>query len=409
MNRSFVLTDDAIRAALMPAAEVRAPIDLGPSIRAAIESVPQQRPSTLASFLAPAARPLRVLAIAAVVALLAIVGLLLAIGQRQPIPTQLAVDAPMFRGGPARTGLVAGPGPAANPVIRWDVGLQGPVAANSAAVVGGVVYVADGGGGITALDATTGTKRWSITLPTSANVSPAVAGGLVVVGDSGGDVIALDQATDAQRWTLHTDDTVRSSPAIADGSVYVGSQDGHLYAIDLASGTKRWKFDAGGAITRSPAVDGGVVVIGAEGSILSAIDAKTGVAKWQDHLGTGAGTGTIATPAVHAGVVLATIGVDDAQAQHTLFAVDAATGTERWHWDSPTGEQIYVGSVDGDVVIVNSLDDDIYALQAHRRARRPAPRRPCAGSSRPVAQWGPRRRSRPVSSMSPVGTGPFTP
>ena len=359
MNRSYVLTDDAIRAALTPAPEMRAPIELGAAIRAAIATTPQRRPSVLASLLGPAARPARILALAVIVALLAIVGLLIAIGHRQPVPVQLSFDAPMFRGGPSRTGLMLGPGPAANPVIVWEESLSGPVSANSPAVVGGVVYVADAGGTVRALDAANGDQRWATILSTPANVSPAVAGGLVVVGDAGGDIVALDQGTGQQRWQVHTGDVVRSSPAIVDGTVYIGSQDSRLYALDLASGRQRWAFDAGGPISRSPAVDDGVVFVGAAGAFLSAIDTRTGSLKWQDHLG----TGTIATPVARAGLVLATVGVDDAKAQHTLFALDAATGVERWHWDAPGGDQIYVGSLDGNVVTLNSHDDNIYALE----------------------------------------------
>ena len=66
MNERYVLTDYAIRSALTPAASMRAPMDLGASIRAAIETTPQQRPSFAARLFVPVARPMRIFALVAI-------------------------------------------------------------------------------------------------------------------------------------------------------------------------------------------------------------------------------------------------------------------------------------------------------------------------------------------------------
>ena len=361
MNEHFVLTDDAIRSALTPAASVRAPMDLGASIRAAIETTRQQRPSFAARLFAPVARPARILALAAVISLLALVGVLIAFSQRQPTPLNLAVDAPMFRGGPDRTNVVLGPGPSGQPTILWDKGVGGPIANNMPAIVGGVVYAADGNGGVSVFRAADGNPGWSKQLSNPVNTSPAVAGGLVIVAESGGTIVALDQATGTDRWTAHTAGTVRSSPAIADGVVYLGDEQGFLYAFDLATGDPSWPqpFFAGGDITRSPAVAAGVVYVGAGGGLLSAVDAKTGAEKWRTEP---LGAGQMPTPAVRDGLVMATSGVDQAVAPHTLFAIDAASGQVRSQWSAPDDQDLYVGAFDKGLVLVESLDGSVYAV-----------------------------------------------
>jgi outer membrane protein assembly factor BamB len=359
MNEYVVLTDDAIRQALTPAASVRAPLDLSASIRAVIETTRQERPSFGARLLAPAARPLRILVLAALAALLAIVGLLLVAGQRGPSPLKLAADAPMFRGGPDRTNVVLGPGPSGQPTILWDQPVDGPISNNQPAIVGGVAYVADGNGGVSTFDAADGTPGWAVQLPSNINTSPAVADGLVIVAEADGTIVALDAATGVSRWTAHTVGTVRSSPAIANGVAYLGDDAGFLYAFDVASGNEPWQpFFAGGDITRSPAVADGLVFVGAGGGLLSAIDVTTGTRRWQTPLG----PGQVPTPAVRDGLVMASSGADDPEAPHTLFAVDEQSGTIRGSWPSPSGQDLYVGAFDDGLVLVESQDDSVYAV-----------------------------------------------
>jgi serine/threonine-protein kinase len=49
-------------------------------------------------------------------------------------------------------------------------------------------------------------------------------------------VYALDAATGTPRWTHATNGLIRSSPAVVDGIVYIGSDDKKVYALDAATG-----------------------------------------------------------------------------------------------------------------------------------------------------------------------------
>jgi outer membrane protein assembly factor BamB len=358
MNTRFTLTDEAIRVALTPAARVVAPSDLGASIRATMDVTPQ-RPRWLSwVFPTPASQSIRVLVLVGLVVLLLLIGLIVAVGSRQHVLATLPSDEAMFRGGPGRTGLVIGPGPTGQPTIIWERSVGGAITANMPAVVAGVVYVADAGGGVTAFDAATGDMRWAIPLGSAANTSPAVGAGLVVVGDAAGDVVALDLRDGMRRWAFHTGGEVRSSAAILDGVVYQGSGDGNLYAIDLATGAERWRFATGGAISRSPAIEGGLVYVGATGGVFSAVDAASGIRRWQKVLG----PGQITSPAAAEGLVVAGSGLDDAANVHILFALDAASGVERWRFSAPSGEQLIIGSLGEGSVFAASDDGNVYAL-----------------------------------------------
>jgi hypothetical protein len=134
-------------------------------------------------------------------------------------------DVPMFRGNPAHTGEMPGPGP--DP--------DRPIA-----------------------------ERWSFTAGGPVNGSPAVVDGVVYVGSLDGDVYAIDAASGEQRWLFHAGPRVKASPAVVDDVVYMGSWDHNLYALDAASGEHRWSFATGDAVTSSPAVVDGVIYFGGE-------------------------------------------------------------------------------------------------------------------------------------------------
>src|SRR5215207_4921757 len=116
--------------------------------------------------------------------------------QAAPAATPITAPDPgpgaaMFRGNPARTGEVAGPGPAEEPFVRWTFEAQGRVS-SSPVVVDDTVYL-----GTTALFAVSiaGIERWRFAAGGQVRSSPAVAGGVVYVGDEMGTLFAVDAAT----------------------------------------------------------------------------------------------------------------------------------------------------------------------------------------------------------------------
>jgi len=205
---------------------------------------------------------------------------------------------------------------------RWVFGTGSFRFFNSPTVAGGTVYVG-GGDTVFALDAATGTKRWSVHRRGS-YASPAVVGGTVYVGAGDGKVLALDAATGAERWRFDTRAFVYSSPAVVDGVVYVGSGDGVVFAIDATTGAERWRFQTAGelnsVVESSPAVANGVVYIGSRDHNVYALEADTGAVRWAFRTG----DFVLSSPAVANGVVY--VGSDD----RNVYALDAGTGARVW-------------------------------------------------------------------------------
>lgn len=353
------LSDAQIRAALRIPSGVQAPYGLADDIMGIVDETPQRRRGlTMGTLLSGSPPAIRMMVLAAILGLLLVTGLAIAGAFRPtPAPEPPPTDSAMYRGGPGRTGVVAGPGPVNQPSVTWEQSLDGGVAANAPAVVDGVLYVGDQSGSVNAFRAPTGDLVWTAALGRAVNTSPAVAGGLVVVGDAAGDVVALDASDGRERWIFRTGGELRSSAVIVGDVVYVGSADGDLYALELATGTRRWAFSAGGPIIRSPALDAGVIYVGADAGILSAVDATSGDLRWQASLG----AGQLSSPAVADGLVVVSSGLDST-AQHALFGFDAASGEERWRFSAPSGQSLIIASLGRDLVYAASADGELYAV-----------------------------------------------
>jgi outer membrane protein assembly factor BamB len=300
---------------------------------------------------------------------------------------------------------------------RWRYDARSPVS-SSPAVGGGLVFATARDGSIFAVDAASGTRRWRLTtgpdLPLAWGhesgdhflSSPAYVDGTIVVGAGDGGIYALDAATGKRKWRAQTEGRVRASPAVANGRVYAGSYDGRVYCYDLSTGALRWRYETEGvtlksgsygfdrrSIQSSPAVDGGVVYVGARDGFLYAISADSGKLRWRvdhkiswvitspavsDHMvfaassdahfaqaldssGTerwrfGADVPVWSSPAVAGDLVY----FGDAVGR--IHAVDRATGTERWMFR--TGATVFSSPViAGDLVVVGSTDGAVYALR----------------------------------------------
>ena len=173
-----------------------------------------------------------------------------------------------------------------------------------------------------------------------------------------------------------------SSPTVdaAGATLYIGSGDDKWFALDAASGALKWHFKSTGEApgTDKPAwnkngaalsADGGTVYVG-EGTFTSdknhtlwALDGQTGAVLWQFHSEHGPTAGRIfASPMVaHQRVY---VGLSDA----TIYALDEKTGATDWTYATanfehlaPTlsadGAAVYVGETEG-------IDDRVWALDA---------------------------------------------
>ena len=367
MSTPMRLTDDAIRLALTAAPDIQAPAGLADAIRMAVAATPQRRRSILG--LAPSPRTRIALRLALVGLLMfALVGLLLVVGSKHPPSTLPTTNT--YHGGPERNGVMPGPGPTSLPSVEWHHDLRGSIGAWSPAVVEGVVFVADQGGFITAIDEQIGAQLWEENMGAPINSGITVASGVVIVGDDARMIHALDIATGRERWHYQASAAVHSAAAIVDGVAWIGSLDGALYALDVQTGTTRWPpVISAGPISRAIAASGGLIYVGSGGTTpgalatLQAYDASTGLLRWAKLLE----PGNTSTPSVSDGRVFVTGGLDASSIfAYDLYAFDASTGEPAWPapFQAPTGKTLLIGAAADGLVFAESTDGTMYVVDA---------------------------------------------
>jgi len=151
-------------------------------------------------------------------------------------------------------------------------------------------------------------------------------------------VYAVDLDTGNQKWFYpakpQADLTFYAAPTISeDGIVYVGSYDGSVLALNQ-SGAMIRKFGADGRVVGSPVVSGDLLLIPTDGGSLYAYDRHSGEAKWPDPFI--ATTDTCGpddkTPScsIWSAPLVDGDTVYVATLSHVLYAIDLASGEERW-------------------------------------------------------------------------------
>jgi outer membrane protein assembly factor BamB len=353
-----------IRAALSPSPHVQAPPELGDEIYRVLLETPQKRGGLwpFAPTRAPAMAALWILLIVSILA----TGILFALGVLQPRPT-LPDIVGMYHGGPARTGAMPGPGPVGPVEIAWSVPRTGVIPFNIMPVVADdTVFVGDGNGTLSALDARTGELRWEETIGSSVTASPLYADGVVAAGTQEGAIVALDAATGSEQWRFDAGSRAGASLAASDGVLVAGTDDGILFGLDIATGALQWQITTAGPLTRGPAIADGSLYVGVAGGRFSAIDLATRDVLWAVELG----PGELATPAVSDGTVYTATGLATTGVPHELVAMDVADGSRRWTFAAPSKEPLFVSAVDDRMVYAGSEDFSLYALDATTGALR---------------------------------------
>jgi eukaryotic-like serine/threonine-protein kinase len=243
---------------------------------------------------------------------------------------------------------------------RWSF-VAGGAIRTRAVGAGGAVYFQADDGFCYALDSTTGKLRWKVKvvpakilrLPSSDPATRhdrlgsdvAVVGERLYLGTHDGKVLCLAASTGAAIWEHATGGSVLAAPTVSGGRVYVGSYDGSVYALDAAKGRLLWQHDTGKPVVSTPAVAGKVVVVGSRSYDLLGLDGATGKTVWTRYLW----FSWIDSSAVVDGGV-AFVGSSDAA---VLLAFDPATGRQiwaadvwGWAWGQPAlaARRVYIGT-----------------------------------------------------------------
>jgi outer membrane protein assembly factor BamB len=242
-------------------------------------------------------------------------------------------------------------------------------------VANGIVYFTSWDKKLYALDVVTGEKKWEFLHGMGQSFwSPMVADGMIYFG---GDpyFYALDAATGAKKWEFKGDETYtfEASPTVVNGVVYASlrgtafsNQGVGTFALDAKTGAKIWTKPTGVWVTESsPAVVDNIVYTGSEGDGLLAFDATTGAKKWQFKDVSCA----ISSPTVFNGMVYIGSGTFGT-GNDKLYALDAASGDKKWEFPTPDGESDYSSPIVANGVVYIGAGSTLYAVDAASGAKK---------------------------------------
>lgn len=194
------------------------------------------------------------------------------------------------------------------------------------AVVNGLVVVGDYQNSLFALDAASGTEKWSFTEAKGRYIaSPVVIGDKIVAANADGSLYAVD-LNGKLVWKFSAQGSLWGTPAADKDHIYLPSQDHFLYSINAADGTQAWATNLGGPMIAAPFLSKeGVLYVGTLGDKVLAVEASSGVQLWsfaaQGHVW--------ASPVLNNNLVY----VGDAGSK--IYAINAKEGSLAWQTDAP--------------------------------------------------------------------------
>jgi outer membrane protein assembly factor BamB len=304
--------------------------------------------------------------------------------------TQTGGRWPLFQFDPRNTGHAPrreGPRDAAG--AEWGY-LDGDAVESTPVVTGDTVYVADAGASeVVALDRSSGTERWRVetnstpgrmafgadnllvptdklearspqdgTVQWTANV-PSPEGVTVdgefgyVAGGGGAARVALDSTN--VDWRFEDLSRLEPSVAVTDDYLYLVTRpNAQVVALDPSSGGRLWLRRADGGGKGAPTTDGENVYV-ASSERVTAFSGESGLPEWTYDAAVGSSV------ALADGVVYGTTTGED------VFALDAATGDERWRRSVVPGSNppvlvgglLYVTGSEGTVAAVSPSDGSV--------------------------------------------------
>lgn len=224
------------------------------------------------------------------------------------------------------------------------------------------VFVMDGMARVSAWDAATGARVWSIDLrDRSSNDDEAFGGGLAIadgrlyVTSGFRFVAALNPADGSTIWRQRIDSPVHGAPMAGNGRVFFVDLSDNLHALNDTTGEELWNYQAliesaRIATASSPALLGGSVVTPFASGEIAAFSVANGQPLWSEVLSRANRTSALSEIRDIPGRPVEADGTIYAVSHSGMFAaLDARTGERRWELPVvaittplPAGDVVYV-------------------------------------------------------------------
>ena len=274
------------------------------------------------------------------------------------------------------------------------------------AVDGDMVFIANPGGRVVALDLQSGRLRWSKDLNVRISGGVGTGAGLVMVGSLNGRVVALNRKDGSESWRATVSSEVMAPPVANGGIVVVRTIDGAVTGLSTTKGEVKWRVthEVPSLTLRGsgpPLIYQGVAVAGFADGKLAAIRMSNGAVLWQVPVSHPSGTNEVermidvdAKPllrddqlfavAYHGDLTAYSLRINQVMwskkmSSHTdiaadednvyvsdsngrVHALDRATGSEVWVQDQLLRRSLSGPTVVGDDILVGDYEGYLHVL-----------------------------------------------
>lgn len=237
-------------------------------------------------------------------------------------------------------------------------------------VAGDAVYAMDAYGQVTALDAATGRRRWSVDTRPRRDRDGALGGGIAFEGGriyavTGlAEALAIDPADGSIAWRAPLTAPARGSPTVAGGRIFAPTVENHLLALSVEDGRRLWTYRAQPTTTMSlglpaPAVEGDLVVAGFGSGELATVRAGDGRVVWSETLSSARGGGLADIAAIAAMPVIDRGRVFAAGLGGLAVALDLRSGRRLWEREVAATETPWAA---GDALFLMAANGNLACL-----------------------------------------------
>lgn len=238
-------------------------------------------------------------------------------------------------------------------------------------IAAGRVFVMDANASVSAFDAASGGRIWSVDATpeddsgTNVGGGVAVDGGVLYVSTGRGEALAMDPATGAIKWRSPLDGAARAAPTIAEGRVFVPVLGDRMVAFAMEDGKRLWNYQAASSTTvalglPSPAYFDGLVIGGFGSGELVALRAASGAVVWADSLGSARGRNAVADLSAVRGLpVIVNRRVYATSVGGLTLSLDLRAGRRLWERDFASSQTPWSA---GDWLFMLSIDNQLAAV-----------------------------------------------